>query len=227
MLYSGSFVNSPPLYNNKKGSIMIKPLLALSCAVFLSSCAMVSHVPMSQENKKNIHSVYVNPSIKKPKEMYNFASGAEFGVAFGAVGGLIAGAASEKQGTSIQAVAEKNRIDIRNIVYNQWREQLAEKSRLKVVSSPDAPELTADIVMYGFSIPHGFSSDYVPVLAINAKLTNHHQVIWQDSGRVHPMSSGMPRYKLKEIMQDPKKMQMMWNKAAETIIQGMVKDMDV
>jgi hypothetical protein len=183
-------------------------------------------MPISKENSQSIKTVYLNPQIKKPEKMYDFASGSQVGMAFGAIGGLVSGMASEKEGESMQQFAESNKIDIRKIITRQWENTIREKSRFKLSNQPNGAVLTTDIIMYGISIPHGLSSDYVPVLAINAKLVRNNQVVWQDSGRVLPMSSGMPRYKLDQIVRDPAKLSEMWNAASGRIIGEMVADLN-
>ena len=85
-------------------------------------------------------------------------------------------------------------------------------------------ELTTNIVMYGISIPHGFSTDYVPVLSINSKLTYKNQVVWQDSSMVLPLSSGLPHHQYKEMISDPAILTKMWNVAAEKSVHDLVAD---
>lgn len=81
-------------------------------------------------------------------------------------------------------------------------------------------------VSYGISIPHGFSTDYVPVLAVNAKLVRNNQIIWQDSERFLPLSKGLPRYKMNAIISDPKNLSAMWDKASAIVVNKMINDMN-
>lgn len=192
----------------------------------LSGCATVEHVPLSHNNYNSVKTVYINSEIKKPEKMYEFVSGSEFGLAFGAIGGAISGAVNAHSAVSTQQYAEKNQIDIRKIVYQQWKNQINEKTKFKLSNQPADAVLTTNIVLYGVSIPHGFSSDYIPVLSIDAKLVRKNQIIWQDNEQVMPLtSSGLPRYKMDQIMSDPKKLYVMWDKASEKIINEMLDNM--
>lgn len=196
--------------------------------VFLSGCATVSHVPISAQKMQSIHSVYIDRNITKPKEMYAFVSGEEFGFGFGAIGGAVAGAVGEHASTSIQKYAEQNNIDIRTILYDQWTGQLRNTSLVALSPTPKTADaiLRNDIIMYGLSIPHGFSSDYIPVLGVNAKLIQGDQIIWQNSGRILPFAAGgMPRYKMKQILEDPNVLRKMWGAAAAKIINEMLSDL--
>lgn len=206
----------------KKSYICFFALMSL----LLSGCASVQHVPLSQQDRQTIKAIYVNPTIKKPKEMYEFASGSEFGFAFGAVGGLISGIANENAAASTQEFAEKSNINIQKIVYQQWMKQLESNTRFKLITKPSDTILATEITLYGISIPHGFSTDYIPVLAVNATLTHKQKIIWQDSERVMPGTSGMPRYKMDEILNDPKKLYIMWDKASEKVMNEFITDMN-
>ncbi len=198
----------------------------LVSAILLTGCATVSHVPMDKQNSKVIKTVYVNPEIKKPATMYEFASGAQFGLLGGAVGGLLSGVASAKEAMTTQQFAEKNNIEIQKIVYQRWINQINSNSRFKLSNKNADATLVTDIVLYGISIPHGFSTDYVPVLFINAKLMRDDKIIWQDSEQVSCLANGMPRYKMDQIISDPKKLYAMWDKASEKIINEMLADMN-
>lgn len=199
--------------------------LSISSSILLSGCATVNHVPLSKDNSHLIKSIYVNPQIAKSKKMYEFVSGAEFGFAFGAAGGLVSGVANGNAAETMQDWVEKNRIDIRKIVYARWLHQIKDKTNFKLANMPTDTILTTTIEMYGISIPHGFSTDYIPVLVANAKLVRNEQVIWQDTDSVMPFTSGMPRYKMDQILHDPKKLSQMWDKAAEKIINDMLDGM--
>lgn len=205
---------------------MFKKLIITSSIFLLTSCATVSHKPLSQENARSIKTVYVNPEIKKPEKMYEFVSGSEFGMAFGAVGGAIAGIANENAAQSTQSFVEKNKVDIRQIINKQWSQQIANKTKYKLSKQPGDTILTTTILNYGISIPHGFSSDYVPILVMNAKLTRNNQIIWQDSGSVYPMTDGMPRYKINQLMADSSKFNEIWDKASERIVGKMLAKMN-
>ena len=202
-----------------------KLFIFLFMIVFLAGCTTVNHIPLSGDNRQAVQAVYINPEIKKPDTMYEFASGSEYGMAFGPIGGAISGAANAKAAATTQQFAEANQIDIRNIIYKKWLEEMPKKTSFKLSKQLIDSILTTNITLYGISIPHGFSTDYVPVLAFNANLVRNNQIIWQDSGYVSPLADGMPRYKMAELRNDPKKLYAMWDKASEKIITDMLNNM--
>lgn len=193
--------------------------------VLLSGCATVSHVPLSKHNSQSIKTVYINPEISKPEKMYQFASGSQFPLVFGALGGIVSGLVNAQAAISTQKFVEKNNIDIKKIVYQRWVKQINNRSKFKLSNQPSDTILITDIVSYGISIPHGFSTDYVPVLRLNARLVRNNQIIWQDSGCVLPLTSDMPRYKIDQIIKDPKILYAMWDNASDKIINNMLTDM--
>lgn len=193
--------------------------------MMLSGCASVNRIPLDKQAAQSIKTVYVSNEIKKPEQMYEFASGSQWGMAFGVVGGVVSGIANLNAAESTQQFAEKNQIDIKKIVYNRWISQVPEKTKFKLANKPTDAILTTEIVLYGISIPHGFSTDYVPMLTLNAKLVSNNKIVWQDSGRILPLTDGLPRYKMDEITADPKKLYAMWDKASEKMINEMLDNM--
>jgi hypothetical protein len=194
--------------------------------LFLSACATVKPVPMTKENRQTIKTVYVDPKIKKPDQMYEMAAGASVGYGFGLVGAIVAGAVNGNAAEKTQTFAEKNNINIQNIVYKKWQDQLNSKHTFKLTNSPNDAVLITEIENYGISVPHGFSNSYVPVLALNAKLVRNNQVIWQNREYITTLADGLPKYKMDEILKDPKKLYAMWDQASDRIINKLVTDMN-
>jgi hypothetical protein len=191
----------------------------------LSGCATTNtHVSLSKRNRQSIKTVYIDPDIKKPKEMDMLTTGAQWGKGFGIIGSVIGDGINEGAAVSMTKVAEKNQIDIRKIVYEHWRGQ--GRSKLKFDKKPTDVVLITDIVMYGIATPHGFTTDYVPTIMLNAKLVRNKEIIWQDSQRTFPLTEGLPRYKWNQIISDPKLLHAMWDKGTEKVIGELLKDMD-
>lgn len=204
----------------------ISSYIFLISIIFSSGCVTLNHKPLSPKDSQSIKSVYVNPEIKKSAKMYELTHEQNVaGMALGPVG-VLASAALKNHAESTQEFSERNKIDIRNIVYQRWKKQIKNRSGLKLEDKPADTVLITEIPQYGISIPHGFSAEYVPVLTLNAKLVRNNQVIWQESGLVLPLTRGMPRYKMNAILEDPQKLRIMWDKAAEKIINEMLVDIN-
>lgn len=104
--------------------------------------------------------------------------------------------------------------------------QIPAKTKFKLASKPTDTILSAEIVSYGIATPGGFSTDYQPTLIIDAKLVRNNKIIWQDRGSVQAIiMSDSPKYKMDEIIADPKKLYAMWDKASEKVINEMLDNM--
>lgn len=191
-------------------------LMVLSFTV-LSGCA-ATPIALSQQNSRLIHTVYINPHMKKPEKMYTFLIGDQFG--------LLSSAIARSVTHFGEQFVEENHIDIKNIIHQQWAKQLRQKTQFNLSPSSGDTNLITEITMYGISIPHGYSTEYVPVLSMNAWLENKGVIIWRDSGSITVLSSGLPRYKMGEIYDDPKNLSLMWDKAAEKIINKMLSKLN-
>lgn len=124
---------------------------------------------------------------------YLWSAGIAYGSLLGIAGMVAAAGLSEQEGNTLQSLAERNNIDISNIIYKQWIKQLKEKSSIKVTDQSPDVQLVNEILIYGISVPYGFSTTYVPVLRVHAQLIQNNKVIWQDTEHVFPSSKGMPR----------------------------------
>jgi hypothetical protein len=190
----------------------------------LSGCTSLPHIPLSAQNSRSIKTIYVNPQIKKPKEMYEFVSGAQVGLMFGLAGGMISAVVNEESAASMKQFVEKNGIDIRQIVYQAWLNEINKKSKFKLNNKQGANAvLITNIILYGITIPNGFSTDYIPILTLNAKLIRHQQILWQDT---EISDHNTTRYKMDQILHHPETLKRMWDEAAEKTISKLLRDMN-
>jgi uncharacterized protein involved in high-affinity Fe2+ transport len=200
------------------------------CIVFLftalTGCASMRHIPLAPEHAKAIKSLSIDSEIKKPEAMYEVANGSQYGALFGLAGGVASAINDHIEAKNTKQFAENHHVDIQKIVYQQWVKQFKENRKFKLSSGHSDAKLETEIVLYGISIPNGFSSDYVPVLTLSAKLHRNNAVVWQYDDFVSPLADGMPRFQMNAILNDPHKLELMWDRAAERIIQKMILDME-
>ena len=204
-----------------KGTLSV---IALSCFLLLAGCA--THIPLSKENSQNIKTVWVNPEIKKPDQMFEHTSASDYGFVVGGLIGELAAAAGDTQSArTIQLSAEKNNIDIRKIVYQQWIEQIGKKSKFKLSNQlhSDA-QLISEIKIYGVTNAGAYSRRYVGTLTLHAQLVRANAVVWEDT-EYSKVTSDTHKYKFAEIMNDSAKLSVIWNQAAENAVSKLIANL--
>lgn len=193
-------------------------LVSMSC-IFLASCSTTNNHVSSLQGQKQIKTVYINPDIQKPNNIYGAETRTKLKSFYQ---GMTTGFVTNTTANTADTLAKNNEIDIRNIVYQKWNTQLATNPSIKLthLSSTDTVLITS-IDTYGVGIPLGLSNKYMPVLALNARLIKNNRVIWQMSERIYPLTKGMPNYSMDDIRRDPTKLYAMWDKASEKLVQNM------
>lgn len=197
---------------------MIKKAIFILFSILLNGCV---HIPMDKQEQQSIKSVYINPTIKKPDKAYEFRNGDEFGLI--AIAARHAIDSANGQNESMKTLADKNHIDISQIVYQAWKNQLS-NSQYQTSNGPSDVTLSTEIKQYGISTPPYFSNSYVPVLVIESKLIKHNKVIWQDRESVNVFADKLPKYQMYEIFLEPNNLKIMWSKAADLAVTKMMAD---
>lgn len=195
----------------------------LLSVVLLSGCAKT--IQMSQNDRERIKTVSVKEEITLPPHMYYFGHGQSLGLLFGLIGGAIAGSSALKTGDEIALFAKENGIHIERIVQEEFTNQLASSGKfgLSDQAGVDA-ELQMDIIVYGISIPHGFSKKFIPVLKVEAKLIDLlGTVVWQDNDYV--FGSHLPGFTLEEISENPEHLRESWEAAARQAAANVIEKM--
>jgi hypothetical protein len=208
--------------------IKIKIILSFLLTIcFLSGCAAVTikSIPLSKENRKLIKTVYIDPEIKQPQEISIITRGYEAGSHFGLVGFFISESVSRRPVLdSIHKIVDKNNIDIKKIIYQKWLNQIKNKTNFKISNQLSDTSLMTEISAYGIRDESVFSENYIPILAVNSKLIRNKQTIWQQT--MYITGNGrVEKYKIDEILTDPRKLYSMWDVAADEIVIGMLDDM--
>lgn len=191
-------------------------IITMLSFILLFGCA--THIPLSSINGNKIKTISLNKKMYKPREIYYLASGVELGL----IGSVVA--LSQNLPEKLQNYAEKNKISIEDIINKQWQNQINSTTKFKIKDDHADAVLNTEIIMYGISIRRGFSTDYVPILSINAKLVQQGKVVWEHHGAALCLTDGLPRYKIDEIMGNPAVLRNMWNKASEITIHNMLAD---
>lgn len=207
-------------------------LLIAALGILTGGCVTTQN--LSDEDRKTVSVVRINSNVQKVPRMYY--SGPEtagdrwFGVIGGAaagaatVAGVAAGAAAVparvESAKVLQDFAEKNGIFIEQIAFQEIDAALRQSGKLKVSDSrePTGAIINITVYQYGFSIPHGLSSNLVPLVAIRCEMVDATgNVIWSASDRVLPLRNPVAPMSLEAMRDDPKRIEDAWRKAAKRI----------
>lgn len=191
---------------------------ALALLLLLSACATTQQ--LSDEDRKKISVVRINSNVQKAPVMYYLGPDAGPLFAFGAVGGAVIAATSAEPARVLQEFAEKNGIFIEKIAFQEIDDAMRRSGKLKVAASGEAAEATMNVIVYqyGFSIPNGFSSNLLPVVAIRCEMVDlAGKVIWSANDNVLTIRNPAPPMTLQAMRDDPKRIEDAWRRAAKHI----------
>lgn len=199
-------------------------LLIATLGTLFSGCVTTQN--LSDEDRQKIRVVRINSNVEKVPVMYYLGPGTSILFGFGAVGGAAAYASSVEPAKVLQDFAEKNGIFIEKIVFQEIDAALRESGKLKVSDSGEAHDAIMNVMIYnyGFTVPHGFSSNLVPVLAIRCDMVDATgKVIW--SARDFVLSPGNPVAPMSpQVMRDdPKRIENAWRIAAKRITRNIAR----
>lgn len=193
-------------------------LLIAILGTLLSGCATTQNI--SDEDRLKIRVVRINSNVEKVPTMYYLGPGTSLFFAAGAVGGAAVYASSVEPARVLQDFAEKNGIFIEKIVFQEMDAALRQSGKLKVADSGEAHDAIMNVMIYnyGFTVPHGFSSNLVPALAIRCEMVDATgKVIW--SARDFVLTPGNPVAPMSpQVMRDdPKRIENAWRIAAKRV----------
>ena len=195
----------------------IVKLSAISCVIAsLTGCmATKSFTP---EDKKNIHTLAVS-KIENPKGVYYMPPGA------GLIG-VIAIVANKDVPEQLAKEARDNHIVIADMVRDKFISELSRNPNFHLAKSGQHADAVMQITVqfYGFSIPHGFSFDLVPMLDIKAKMLQGNRVVWENGYNVGPLD-GLPTHSPKEILTSPSLMRASLQDAVNEGVTGLIAKM--
>jgi len=142
------------------------------------------------------------------------------------VGAAVAASASVEPGKAIQQFAEKNGIFIEKITLAELDAALRQSGKLKVLDPAEQTDavINVRVVLYGFSIPHGFSSRLVPVVNVRCEMVDAAgKLLWSAGDSVLPLGNPATSMTLQEMNDDPKRIDEAWHKASHRIAGNIVK----
>ncbi|WFP49925.1 hypothetical protein PL263_17710 [Methylomonas sp. EFPC3] len=202
-------------------------IVSILLTFVIAGCASTQSI--TTENRLKIRSVKVNQSINKTPYMFYLGPKMAVSAGFlGVIGVLAANNPNKSEADLLLGFAENNGIYIDKIVYEEVSKAARQVGKFEVIetASHDDATLNIGIYQYGFSVPHGFSSELVPILAIECNLVDSSgQVLWLDREQVLSLGNPSNSFSLKEIEDNPKLIDEMWRVSAKTISEKLFNDM--
>lgn len=198
----------------------------ITVCAFLSGCATTQE--MTTGDRASLASVVVGPAVEKPAKMYYLGPGASIGLAFGAIGGAIVAGTQQTPADQFQAFAEQNNVQIEKIVLEEATSAFRKSGKLTIKEAKEAGSSTLNIsiAQYGFSVPNGFSSKLVPIVAIKCALVDGAgKIIWSSSDRVLPLGNPAESHTPEDFKNNPKLIEESWRLATRVIVEKIVNNL--
>lgn len=199
----------------------MKQILAGLCALCLLLTGCASTHQLSALDTRNLESVRINTNVETAPQMNYMGPGSGVGFAFGAVGAVITAAANQSPGEQFRKFAEDHGITIDRIVLEEAVKAFQEtgKMNLTEIAGPNTAMLNIKVPMYGFAIPHGFSSNVVPLVVIECILVDSKgKTIWSSRDFVTAMSSPVAGKTPDEYHANPNLIEDGWRQAAKKVL---------
>lgn len=188
--------------------------VSLLALLFLTSCAQQ---PFSSVDRSKYKTVALNREMKVAKSyVYHDITGNRSRGMFGLVGAVI-GATSEAYGLQrFDAVASKNSVDIRGVMYRHMESAL-KTSPMKLVATNADTTLTVEIWAYGVGPVSGRQLGGV-IMAKATLVGRDGQSIWKKDEWATSNTTAL----LEGLEQNPKLWPQMANEAAEALAKKLV-----
>ena len=163
---------------------------------------------LREEDRNKITVLKINPYIRKVSNFYYFGPG------------------SSKE---LLDYAEKNGILIEKIVLQEISIAIRQSGKVKLSDSADTniPLLNVYLIQYGFSIPHGFNWDFVPLLSIVCEIIDARgKILWRDKNGVSPLRNPVDPIPREKLLSSPKVIEDAWRTAAKQIAKNIVEGLE-
>lgn len=209
------------MFKNKNISKIINSLVVIYVCFFLSAC--VSTITMTPEEAKSIKTIEVSQKVIPAKRMCYLDQKQLWA---SACIGLLACAIPHYDEDQIKETALKEKIQITEIVRNEFINQLKQNTRFKIANKEYSDAvLYLEVRVYGFIAASGLTSKLKPVLMVVGRLINHDgKVLWQDSESIRAFEN-LPDFEASELLQDPHNLFVAWNAAAQVVSKKLVKSL--
>lgn len=196
-------------------------LIVMYICFFLSGC--VSTIQMTPEEAKSIKAIEVSQKVIPAKRMCYLDQKQLWA---SACIGLLACAIPHYDEDQIKETALKEKIQITEIVRNEFINQLKQNTRFKIANKEYSDAvLYLEVRVYGFIAASGLTSKLKPVLTVVGRLINRDgKVLWQDSESIRAFEN-LPDFEASELLQDPHNLFVAWNTAAQVVSKKLVKSL--
>jgi hypothetical protein len=203
-----------------------KFILSGFAAIILSGCA--STVPLSQESRKSIRSISISETVSLPDNMFYHGGGQTLGMLFGAVGGAVAGSASQRPADQIRTFMQASNINVDEMVRFAFTDELEKASVFEISDSKSVDaQIELEINMYGLIQVHGYSSRLRPIMAVRGKLIdNNGKVLWIGHGSTPAFTSNLPAHTLAEYSADPELLKKAFLDASRIVALELLSDLN-
>ena len=206
---------------------MMKTFLSLLLAALIAGCAPAPQ-KLSSADRRGIQVAHINANIPKPPEPHYLGPGGGAGLMFGALGAIISEPSRQAGRNSFLEFLEKNDIVIERIVREEFSAALRASGKLLLADKPEpgAATINLAIKLYGLSIPHGFSSNLVPVLSVECTMADASgKTVWAASDRVLSLGNPVEARPGEQLRNDPRGVESVLRAAAKHVSMTIVKEL--
>jgi hypothetical protein len=194
--------------------------------VFVSGCASINSVSLSQADKLAIGDVMVVCNGKLPEKAFYQGPENQVGAVFGVVGALVASDVTQSDADRIVSFVKENHIDLGGVVKSEFIEQLSKKPAFaNKIKDNAASKFVITIVLYGMSAP-SFSSELRPYLVIESRLINESgREIWRQRDYVASHGSA-PALRYADFLGSPETFTSEFKAAAKEVVGLSLQSLD-
>lgn len=205
----------------------VKMMAAVAIALVVCGCASTQR--LSDSDRATLKSVKINDTVNKGSLFLLAPSGANIGMMFGAVGGLVTGASMNDSQQAFGGYVDKNAISIEKIVREEIELALRESGKLAIANGDTvgAAIVNVSVPQYGFGVTHLLSSNVVPVMQIKCDIVDAAgKLLWSANERMLPsIASPMESTTWSTLHDDPKQIEQRWRMAARHLAKNIIKEL--
>jgi len=143
---------------------------------------------------------------------------------FGAIGALATVGTTVSDRDAIQALAESNDVHIDKIMVQELTDALQASGKLPLADASQNASATikVKIKQYGFSVPHGFTWNVVPILLVQCEMVDQSgQVIWKGGTSLQPLDNPVDSFPA-STLNDAKVINAAWHQASQAAAKSIV-----
>jgi hypothetical protein len=201
------------------GRMIKRSLYLILTLVVLSGCA--GSIQLAENNRSRLTAVYLDDEISFKHDMYYMGPGASL---LGAVGALT----QLSPGEQLHKIAEDHDIRMDTLVRQAMIDSLNASGKTGLCDNADQASavMKLEVRAFGFSVPHGFSSNLIPVLDVKAELHDPAgQIIWRSVKSLPFVNCPITPMPAKEIWGNVENIRSTWTGAAQYVARIIVADL--